>query len=403
MQESEVRSTRIIRSLTLPTWAIGVIPLILLAALVTAFLVYDPTSPLRAGFPPVEELTVERIAVVPEGLVVHVVNGGPSPVTIAQVLVDEAYWQFTAQPSLTIPRLGRATIHIPYPWVEGEPLEIALITETGLTFNATLKVATLSPTLNARLLGIFALLGVYAGVIPVYLGLLWYPALRRASQHWMHFLLSLTAGLLLFLGVDALQEASELAGQISGAFQGIGLIVIGVVASFLGLTAVGQWTSSSRGAHGEAFGRLLLAYFIALGIGLHNLGEGLAIGAAYSLGELALGSFLVLGFTIHNTTEGLAIVAPVSRDRISIGHLLAMGALAGGPTILGTWFGGFVYSPLLALLFLAIGAGAIFQVVYEVIKLIARATQKPLTDPASFAGLMAGLLIMYLTGLLVVV
>ena len=146
---------------------------------------------------------------------------------------------------------------------------------------------------------------------------------------------------------------------------------------------------------------MVLAYLIAFGIGLHNLGEGLAIGAAYALGEVALGTFLVLGFMLHNTTEGLGIVAPVATDRPSLWQLVLLGVIAGAPTIPGAWIGGFVYSPIFATIFLAIGAGAIFQVVYELGRLTVRQAGDELITATNFAGFLAGLLIMYVTGLFV--
>ncbi len=147
-----------------------------------------------------------------------------------------------------------------------------------------------------------------------------------------------------------------------------------------------------------------MAYRIALGIGLHNLGEGLAIGAAFAFGEAALGTFLVIGFTLHNITEGIGIAAPIARERPKLWNFVALAALAGLPAVLGVWIGGFIYNNLAAALFLALGAGAIAQVVYEVGRLIARQSAEddtPLLSPATFGGLLAGILIMYATALLV--
>jgi zinc transporter ZupT len=403
MQQSQVRTPEIVTGSTLRTWAMGILPLILLTALVAAFLVFDPTGFLRSGFPPVEELTLQRITLStePREMVVHVVNGGPEPVTVAQVLVDEAYWAHQIQPARTIPRLGRATIAIPYPWVDGEAHEITLLTNTGVTFSTEVEVAVATPRPGIRLLGIFTLLGIYVGVIPVALGLLWYPFLRRIGRKWMNFFLSLTAGLLIFLGIDALEEALGSAGQVPDAFQGVGVIAIGFIVSVTALVAIGQRMRSVGRSKGKTHGRLMLAYMIAAGIGLHNLGEGLAIGAAYALGEIALGAFLIIGFTIHNTTEGLGIVAPVAKDSPGLRHLAIMGAIAGTPTIVGAWIGGFTYSPTLAILFLAVGAGAIFQVVYELVRLIHRESSKEAGALLNLAGLTIGLVIMYVTGLFV--
>ena len=385
-------------------WLFGLLPLALLAALVLLFLRQDPIGFLRDAFPPVEELTVERVTFPEPGeMRVHVVNGGPEPVTIAQLQVDEAYWLFEIDRDPTIPRLGRATLSVAYPWMEGEPHEIKIVTSTGLTFAREVEVATLTPRPNARYLGIFALLGLYAGVVPVLLGLLWYPFLREIGRRWLHFFLSLTIGLLLFLAVDALEEAFEIAGQVPSAFQGVGLIALGVFGALLGLRAIGAGRGSGGAVDDPVRQRLRLAYLIALGIGLHNLGEGLAIGAAFSVGEIALGSFLVIGFALHNTTEGLAIVAPVASDRPPLRQLAYMGAIAGVPTILGAWIGGFSYSPIAATLFLALGAGAILQVVFEVGRLVQRGWPQGLFAPLNAAGLALGLLVMYGTALLVVV
>lgn len=329
---------------------------------------------------------------------VRVVNGGPEPVTIAQVIVDEAYWRFEIDRDPTIPRLASATLDLAYPWVEGEAHLITLITSTGLTFEHEVAVATVSPRPNAQYLTTFGLLGLYAGVIPVLLGLLWYPFLRRIDRKWVHFYLSVTIGLLAFLVVDAFEHTLEAAALVPAGFQGVGLIAIGVIGAVVALRAIG---TASRSASGEMPG-LTIAYLIAVGIGLHNLGEGLAIGAAYSLGEIALGSFLVIGFALHNTTEGLAIVAPVADRRPALWNFVAMGAIAGIPTVLGAWVGGFSYSPVAATFFLALGAGAIIQVIIEVLKLIQKSWPQGVLTPLNATGLILGLLVMYGTALMVV-
>jgi len=377
-------------------WLWGLLPLILLAALVFGLLRLGPLGVFQAAVPPVEELTIDRVKLEPGRFVMHVTNGGPQAVTIAQVLVDEAYWQFDISPAAMVPRLGAATITINYPWVDGETHHLKLLSSIGTPFEHTVEVATASPRVDARYLGTFTLLGFYVGILPVFLGLLWLPFVRRLEARWTGFFLSLTAGLLVFLGVDALDEALEVAGGLPGAFQGVGLIVTGVLSSALLLV----WVSRRFSQGPDTARRLGLAMLIAVGIGLHNLGEGLAIGAAYSLGKVALGTFLVLGFTIHNTTEGLAIVTPIARERTALATLVILGLVAGAPTILGAWVGGLSYSPVLATLFLAVGAGAIFQVVYELVKIMIGEARTPAFG-YQVAGFAVGLLVMYLTGLFV--
>jgi ZIP family zinc transporter len=382
----------------LPLWFKGLAPLALLAALVIVFLQVGPLGVFRQSFPPVEELTVERIRLPQFGVMeVDVVNGGPEPVTIAQVMVDDANWVHQVDGGRTLDRLESRTITIPYPWVEGEPHTVALVTSTGLTFTGEVAVASQSPRADARYLTTFALLGIYAGVIPVFIGLLWLPFVRAVNRKWIDFFLSLTIGLLVFLGVSSLIESIETAGLVAAAFQGHALVLLGVLGTPLVLAAVGRWRAGGRRERSP----LYVAGLIALGIGLHNLGEGLAIGTSYASGEIALGTFLVIGFLLHNTTEGLGIVSPLAQERPKTGSLILLGLLAGVPTVLGAWFGGFTYSPAWTTLFLAVGAGAIAQVVYELWRLFARRAEGSLTAPLNVAGLMIGMVIMYATGLFV--
>jgi len=207
-----------------------------------------------------------------------------------------------------------------------------------------------------------------------------------------------TVGLLLFLFIDTLLEALEISANLPGAFQGVPLVFFGALLSFAILMAVSQ-----RRGGGTP---LTIASFIALGIGLHNLGEGLAIGAAFATGAAALGSFLVVGFTLHNITEAIAIAAPLTaqEQRPKIITFILLALLAGLPAMLGTWIGGFAFNPLLAVLFLSLGAGAILQVNLEVSRFLWKGAQREGTTAVSwlnFAGLAAGITIMYLTAILV--
>ena len=377
-----------------PTWIKGVAPLVLLAGLVLLVLRLGPVGVFRASFPPVEDLTIERVTF-PRAheMRVHVVNGGPEPVTIAQVLVDDAAWLHTVEGDRTLARLENRDIAIPYPWVEGEPHTVRIVTSTGLTFDHVVDVATLTPQPDARYLGSFALLGIYVGVIPVFLGLLWLPFIRSIARGWVDFFMALTVGLLIFLGVDALIESLETATRVASAFQGTALVLIGLLATPLAIHSIAQLRGRARAAS-----PLAVAALIVLAIGLHNLGEGLAIGAAYAGGAIALGTTLVVGFLIHNTTEGLGIVAPLAEEKPRMRQLVALGAVAGVPTVLGAWIGGFTYSPLWTTLFLAVGAGAVAQVV---VLLVPRLLRERRLAPLAASGLVAGLLVMYATGLLV--
>ena len=374
----------------------GILPIVLLTAVAVAVTNTGLLELLRPA-PPVEEIAFERVSLAPGEITIRVANGGPDPVTIAQVTVDDAFWNFTIVPSATIPRLGRATITIPYPWVEEEAYAVSLLSSTGVTFSHEIPVAMVTPPLGPGFFGIFAAIGALVGVIPVALGLLWLPFLRRLERKWIHFALALTAGLLVFLGVDAAEETLEAASRVGGAYQGTLVALMGVVGTMLFLQVLTRRRLHKEGAEG----RMGVAFLVAVGIGFHNLGEGLAIGAAYALGEAALGAFLIVGFMLHNTTEGLAIVSPIAKDSPTLRTLMTLGLVAGVPTIAGAWLGGMAYSPLWATLFLSIGVGAIIQVVVALYKMVARQSPETVWTPLTAGGLMAGLVVMYTTGLFV--
>jgi zinc transporter ZupT len=248
----------------------------------------------------------------------------------------------------------------------------------------------------------YALVGVYVGIIPVGLGLLWYPAMRKLSSRGMGFILSLTVGLLVFLLIDTLLEAFEVSAHLPEVYQGVPLAIFAAVITWLAITAIGSHKSLAD--RNSARGRMFVAFLIAVGIGFHNLGEGLVVGAAFALGEAALGSFLVIGFILHNITEGIGIVAPVTREKPGTGWFVGMLLIAGAPAIAGTLIGGFAFSPLLAVIFLGVGAGAIWQVIYEVGMLLRREAERGgylLVNWANVNGLLLGIAIMYLTAFLV--
>ena len=390
----------------LPGWLIAVVPILLFAGLTWIFIAYAPIQKLSGDVPPIEDLTIDRVTLRDGIFVLHVTNGGLDAVTVAQVQVDEAYRHFEIDPpSGVIGRLKSADITISYPWVQGEAHELRLITNTGITFDHTVEVALATPVPDGFHWLVFALIGLFVGVIPVGLGLMWFPLLQRLPRDGIRFMLAVTIGLLIFLLVDTVAEGMEIAEGVAGVFNAAPLIIFAGLISFGLLIAVGNRKKVRDRATPE--GRLWIATAIALGIGLHNLGEGMAIGAATALGEVALGTFLVLGFAIHNITEGIGIGAPMASDRPTFKQLVFLALLAGAPAIPGIWIGGFSFSPLLAVIFLSIGAGAILQVVYEVGKLmIARQQTSQGVVGSSFdwinvGGVTLGLAVMYATALMV--
>jgi zinc transporter ZupT len=383
---------------TLKTLGLLLLPLVLLAVVIAIFLNTGGGLNLEAPVP-VESLTIERHVLKDNEIEIYVQNTSLQEIMLAQAIVNSAVWPIEVSPSATIPRLGRAIVHINYPWSYGEAYAVSLFSSNAIAFNLEIPVAFETPEPSGQSFWSFALIGLYVGVIPVFLGIFWFPVLRTLGKKWMTFLMAVTAGLLIFLGLDTIAEALDQSANVPGAFQGMGLIGIGSVGTFLLLDAISKRQADT--GKDEAAKRLSLAFMIATGIGIHNLGEGLAIGAAYNIGEISLGTFLVVGFIIQNITEGLGIIAPVLRDRPSLRSLALMGLVGGAPAILGAWIGGFAPSPTLAVLFLAIGAGAIFQVVYEIVKIIQKDTVKQAMPGTVFSGVLAGMLLLWVTGLLI--
>ena len=384
----------------LPPGLLGLIPLVLIVAAIGAFAALDGPGIAERRGPAAEEIAVERTTLTPGTIELQVRNDGPDPVTIAQGQVNDAFVEFSGADE-PIGRLRSARLRIGQPWIEGEAYDIVLLTSTGGTIAHAIPVAVETPSRDLSFLGLMALLGIYVGVIPVALGMLWLPWVRRIPPDWLRGVMALTVGLLAFLAIDATLEGFDLAGTGAQAFGGSALVVLGAAVAYLLLSGVSTWLTQRRHAArtaGASGGTLAL--LVAIGIGLHNLGEGVAIGAAYSVGALALGAFLVVGFAIHNTTEGLAIVAPLAHTRPSVRRLATLGLLAGAPAVLGAWIGSAAFNASLAAFLFGFGAGAIFQVIVQLAPSL-RGPDGRTLDPVVVGGLLAGLAVMFLTGLLV--
>ena len=438
------------------------VPIVVLAGMIIFLLSPYGQSLINTGIP-LPQVTIEKVEFHDNQILAFIRNTGPLEIVVSQADVNDRIQSAAIEPDSKIPRLGEAKVMIPFPWIPGTPYEIGITTSDGTRFSKSVEAAALAPSPDANQALLFTSLGIYVGVIPVMIGLMWYPYIRRISIGKYSFFLSLTAGLLVFLGIDALLEVNEIVNQnLAAVFNGQALSIVVTISSFIVLLYTSERLtqraiekavlnknhslassssieelgksekSSTERQEGEIYNKsakvssstqevqiqlqryqqllkpLTISMMIAIGIGLHNFGEGLAIGAAMLLGEVALSTFLIVGFTLHNTTEGLAIVAPIAKiersRRMMIRRLVMMGLIAGVPTIAGTWIGGFLYSPIAAVIFLSVGAGAIFQVVYSLISWISHHQKSGPSSSLSghvIGGFITGLLIMYLTGLLV--
>ncbi len=383
-----------------PPWLLGLVPLALIALAIAAFaLLGGPGLAERRG-PPVEELSVERSVLRPGSIELTVRNDGPDAVSITQAIVNDSFASFTAS-QREIGHLDSTRLKITYPWVEGESYQTILLTSTGGTVEHAIDVAVETPQKDISFYGLMALLGLYVGVIPVMLGMLWLPFVRRIGAGALRVLIALTIGLLGFLAVDATLEGFDVAASGSQAFGGQALVPLGAIIAYLVLTAVSAYMENrQRRAEGAGSAGAQLALLVAIAIGLHNLGEGLAIGSAYAVGALALGAFLVIGFALHNTTEGLAIVAPVAEHPPTLRFLALLGLVAGAPAVLGAWIGAAAFNSSLAAFLLGAGVGAIVQVIQQLWPAIRDGSGVAL-KPASVLGIIAGFAILYATSLLV--
>jgi zinc transporter, ZIP family len=382
----------------------ALVPIVLIVACVSIFASAGGSLVDLVGRnpPPPDQFDIRRVEFKPGEILIHVRNPQPEDVTIAIVTVDDAIVPFEVDGSPTLGRLGSRTVTVPFEWVEDDPYLVGLTSSTGIqtTFDVPAAVETKGASPKG-FLG-YAIIGILVGVIPVALGLAWLPSLRHLSAKWLAAFMALTAGLLTFLAVEALAEALELQAALPGALQGTGLVLVGVVLSYLALTWISTRFSAAtaRGRNPELSG-VALATLVAIGIGLHNLGEGLAIGSSFAFNELALGTFLIVGFMIHNVTEGLGIAAPIAEGgKVSLGRLTALAFIAGAPAVIGAWIGGFLANDVVGVLFFAIAVGAALQVVVEVGRFVSRRAPGGLGSGYVVGGFLAGIVVMYLTGLI---
>ena len=382
-----------------PVLAISAIAPIVLLAIMIAFLLGPASTFLQFGIV-LPEVSIEKIEFTGNEIRATVRNTGPVDVNVVLADVNDRIQPAAIEPDTLLERFETALVRIPFDWNEGQPYEIGVTIDDGTRFAKGTDAAFQSLEPDIDLFVFLGMIGFLIGVVPIMIGLLWYPFIKKLGKNSFNFFLAFTMGLLIFLGIDAVIEAAEISeNHLSSVFNGELLIATVIILSFLALHGVGkklikitELSTLSKG--------LAISLMIAIGIGFHNLGEGLAVGASIALGEVALSTFLIIGFATHNTTEGLAIAAPLTSTKAKIAKMIGLGLIAGIPAIFGTWIGGFSFSPFFTIVFLAIGAGAIFQVVLSIFQYMNEKSNL-LSNTSLFAGISVGLLIMYLTSVLI--
>ena len=382
-----------------PKIAISAIAPIVLLAILIAFLLGPASTFLQFGIV-LPDISIEKVEFTENEIRATVRNTGPIDVNVVVADVNDRIQPAAIEPDSHLKRFETGLVRIPYDWNEGQPYTIGITIDDGTRFEKQIDAASASLEPNAELFGFLGIIGLLIGVVPIMIGLLWYPFIKKLGKNAFNFFLSFTIGLLLFLGLDAIEEAFEISNDhLAPIFNGELLIATVVILSFLGLYGIGNLlikrTEFSKLSKG-----LAISLMVAIGIGLHNLGEGLAVGAAIALGQVALSTFLIIGFAIHNTTEGLAIAAPLARTKSFVGKMIGFGMIAGVPAIFGTWIGGFSFSPFFTIIFLSIGAGAIFQVVLSIFQFI-KDESDSFSNISIISGIGAGLTLMYLTSIFI--
>ena len=232
------------------------------------------------------------------------------------------------------------------------------------------SLAAVDDASTLEIVWMLAIIGVLAGIVPVAIGMLWFPFIRDLHHRYLHGFLALAAGVMAFIAVEMIDDVYAYALESERTALAALLAAAGVAGTFAVMYAAGEWRQHTVAATEKS--GLQVAYLVALALGLHSIGEGLGVGVAYVQGDSTLVMLLVFAFVIHNVMEGPTVVAAVARDRETppLRHFAAIGVLAGGPVILGGWLGSFASSPLLAVLFFAVAIGAILQALIEVAELI---------------------------------
>lgn len=373
----------------------ALVPLALSVALAAYVLAPGPGLE-PPGLVVLPEIVIEQVEFADGEIRASVRNTGHIDVSIAQADVNDRIQPSAAEPGKHLGRLAQATVRIPYEWNAGEPYEIGITLDDGTRFARAVEAAVPAFRADAPTLSYFVVVGACVGVVPVAIGLAWRPAIARLRSGARAGVLAFAMGLLAFVAADTVRESLEVSAEwgLDSAYNGTLMAATAAVLVFLAM----QWASSAMRRAG-AQAPVAIAVLVAAGIGMHNLGEGLAIGAAAALGQAAFASTLIVGLALHNVTEGLAIAAPVARSRVGLAGLAGLAALAGLPVMAGTAAGALAFSPVAAAVLLAAAAGAVVQVIASMASWM-RSEGMSLSGAPVLAGAGAGMATLYAVSVL---
>ncbi len=377
---------------------IGLVPTALLGITLFYFLDSGGGEMLAFNQPSSGSVLFNKAVLTPGEIELLITNPGPQPIEIVRLAINDTILPYRITPAASIPQFGNALIQVAYPWVRGEAYTINLFTSDSVAYTTTIDAAQTSALPTLQTLVKLTLMGAGAGLIPLLAGIAWAPAFSAARKRKFLFPMALTLGLLAYSGFIVTGEALNKVQLMNGAYQGIGLVAIGVMGTFLILDTFSRWQAAVGQPDREQ--RLNGAWLLAIATGLRSFAEGLVIGACFAGGAALLGTLLLVSFLVQNFTEGLRWMAGLQADQPSFWRLLALAIIGGIPAIFGIWTGAFVDSQPWTTLFFAVGGGAFLEGAFEFYRSIQRSTARQPRPFTVFIGAILGMLALYAAGLL---
>ncbi|MEM7032645.1 MAG: hypothetical protein AAF629_24035 [Chloroflexota bacterium] len=343
------------------------VPLIILGGLI-AWLIISPPQLRLFSTAATEQLDIEQVILQPGRFELVVRNTGAESLSIAQVTINDAAWISLVLPKTTIDPLTRATIQLDdYEWIEGQTYQIIIYTTTANTFVVDIPDARVTPQLTQPNLLTLLLSGFLIGMLPLYVGLSWWPMLRQLYLPSWLIWVGVAIGLIFGRGVDLLPLVPHFVRHIGALYQAWGLVIIGLVFA-LGML----YRRASQGGDDTSQDRFLQAYRVVIALGLLGFGEGLILGqvmgSQVSAAPLWLQSPLwIVGLLILNASKGLILALILSDLRPMWVQWILFGFIAGFPLMLGIVLGAFPMAMPLLILLTGAAIGAFIWVNVELL------------------------------------